>query len=447
MNKLLIENNAKRRYDVDWLRVLALGLLIIYHISVVFQPWAYFIYFVQSEKPVESIWLAMGLINIWRIPLLFIISGMGVSFAMRRRNWKELLKDRTRRILLPLIFGSLFIVPVHGYLYQSFMGLDHIYFPNPGHLWFLSNIFIYVLVLCPVFFYLKRTPDNILLRLFKRILKYPATLYLVTIPFVFEAALLVTPEQRFEAYANTPHGFWLGLLAFFTGFLFISIGDAFWQAVGKIKGLVLGVAIPLFLVRMIFFQFGGPFYLIVIESWSWLFAVFGFGATYLNHPSKKLTYLSKAVYPVYILHMIFLYLASDLVLTRPVHVDQAHTIMAIEPDSPATEAGLLPGDQLITKFEDWKSGIPLEINVNRKEDSFKISVTPDEKGKIGADFIPIPFFIPRYTESDISTLSAFLQFILINVMTFGGCFIGYEMVKRIKWLRPMFGIKPISVRK
>ena len=100
-----------RRYDVDWLRVLALGLLIIYHISVVFQPWAYFIYFVQSEKPVESIWLAMGLINIWRIPLLFIISGMGVCFAMRRRNWKELLKDRTRRILLPLILVHYLLFP------------------------------------------------------------------------------------------------------------------------------------------------------------------------------------------------------------------------------------------------------------------------------------------------------------------------------------------------
>ena len=429
-----------RRHDVDWLRILALGLLIIYHISVVFQPWAYFIYFVQSEKPVESIWLAMGLINIWRIPLLFIISGMGVCFAMRRRGWKELLKDRTRRILLPLIFGSLFIVPIHGYIYQSFIGLDHIYFPNPGHLWFLSNIFIYVLVLCPVFFYLKRNPDSILLRLFERILKFPPALYLITLPFIFEAELIAL-EQGFEAYANTPHGFWLGLLAFIAGFIFISIGDAFWQAVGKIKGLALAVAIPLFLVRMIIFQFQGPFYLIVIESWSWLFAVFGFGATYLNRPSKKLTYLSKAVYPVYILHMIFLYLASDLVLTRPVHVDQVHTITVIEPDSPAAEAGLLPGDQLITKFEDWKPSIPLEINVNRKEDSMKISITPDEKGKIGADFIPIPFFMPKYTRSDITTFFAFLQFILINVMTFGGCFIGYEIIRRIKWLRLFFGMK------
>ncbi|MBH82939.1 MAG: hypothetical protein CMG68_05355, partial [Candidatus Marinimicrobia bacterium] len=321
---------------------------------------------------------------------------------------------------------------------------DHIYFPNPGHLWFLSTIFIYVLVLCPVFFYLKRNPDNVLLGLFERVLKFPPALYLITLPFIFEAEL-VAPEQGFSIYANTPHGFWVGLLTFFTGFFFISIGDAFWQAVGKIKGLALAIAIPLFLVRMIFFQLGGPFYLIVIESWSWLFAVFGFGATYLNHPSKKLTYMSKAVYPVYILHMIFLYLASDLVLTRPVHVDQAHTIMAIEPDSPAAEAGLLPGDQLITKFEDWKPDVPLEINVNRKEDSMKISVTPDEKGKIGAEFIRIPFFIPKYAESDITTFFAFLQFILINVMTFGGCFTVYEVIRRIKWFRPFFGMKPVTV--
>ena len=179
----------------------------------------------------------------------------------------------------------------------------------------------------------------------------------------------------------------------------------------------------------------------MIESWSWLFAVFGFGSTYLNHPSKKLTYLSKAVYPVYILHMIFMNLASDLVLTRPSNVDQVHVIMAIEPDSPAVEAGFLPGDQLITKFEDWEQGVPLEMNVNRKEDSFKISVTPDEKGKIGADFIPIPFFMPEYRRSDITTFFAFLQFILINVMTFGGCFIGYEIIRRIKWLRLFFGMK------
>ena len=108
---------------------------------------------------------------------------------------------------------------------------------------------------------------------------------------------------------------------------------------------------------------------------------------------------------------------------------------------------LLMGDQLITKFEDWKPGIPLEINVNRKEDFFKISIIPDDEGKIGAAFSEIPYFIPNFKESGITTLTAFLQFIIINIMTFGGCFISYELIKRINWLRPIFGIKPMLVKK
>ena len=139
--------------------------------------------------------------------------------------------------------------------------------------------------------------------------------------------------------------------------------------------------------------------------------------------------------------MIFLYLASDLVLTRPVHVDQVHTITSIQTDSPAAESGLLLGDQLITDFKNWKPGISIEINVNRKEEPMKISVTPYKNGKIGTDFIPIPFFIPKYEQSNLTTFFAFLQFILINVMTIGGCFICSEIIRKIKWIRPFFGIK------
>ncbi|HIN25777.1 MAG TPA: acyltransferase, partial [Candidatus Marinimicrobia bacterium] len=259
---------------------------------------------------------------------------------MRRRNWKELLKDRAKRILLPLIFGSFFIVPISGYLYQEFNNLDTMYLPNGGHLWFLGNIFIYVLVLCPIFFVLKRNPDNLLLRCCNWVLKFPAALYLFTIPFIIEAEL-VAPPQGFASYANTPHGFWLGLLAFLTGFIFISLGDVFWRAVERIKIIALGIAIPLFLVRMIVFQFGGPFFMTVIESWSWLFAVIGFGSTYLNRPSSALAYLSKAVYPVYILHMIFLNLSASLILSKPTSIEMVSYVNYVEADSPAQKAGLI----------------------------------------------------------------------------------------------------------
>jgi hypothetical protein len=384
----------------------------------------------------------MGLINIWRIPLLFIISGMGVWFTMRRRNWKELLKDRAKRILLPLIFGSFFIVPISGYLYQEFNNLDPMYFPNGGHLWFLGNIFFYVLILCPIFFVLKRNPNNVLSRCFKWVLKFPAALYLFTIPFIIEAEL-VAPSQGFASYANTPHGFWLGLLAFLTGFIFISLGDVFWRAVERIKIIALGIAIPLFLVRMIVFQFGGPFFITVIESWSWLFAVIGFGSTYLNRPSSALTYLSKAVYPVYILHMIFLNLSASLILSKPTSIEMVSYVNYVEADSPAQKAGLIIGDQIsnpeVLKFIDNSSAI---LNVTRKDVNFNIELFPPSKEYTGVHLSPIPYFIPVHENSDTSVFRGFFYFILVNILTFSGCLLTYEyFVKRIGWFRPLFGVK------
>jgi len=384
----------------------------------------------------------MGLINIWRIPLLFIISGMGVCFAMRRRNWKELLKDRAKRILLPLIFGSFFIVPISGYLYQKFNNLDPMYFPNGGHLWFLGNIFIYVLILSPIFFSFKRNPDNGLFRCFKWVLKFPAALYLFTLPFIIEV-LLVDPSQGFASYANTPHGFWLGLLAFFTGFIFISLGEIFWRAVERIKIIALSIAIPLYIVRLLVFQLEGPFFLTVIESWSWLFAIFGFGATYLNKPSSTLSYLSKAVYPVYILHMIFLNLSASLILTQPTNVDIVTYVIYVEADSPAQEAGLIVGDQVsnpeVLKFAGNSSAV---LNVTRKVTTLDITLVPDGNGYTGAHFSPIPYYIPIFAPSDTTVFSSFLYFILVIILTLSGCLLAYEyIVKRIGWFRPLFGVK------
>ena len=72
----------ERRHDIDWLRVIAIGLLLIYHIAIIFQPWAMYIGFIRSEAPLQELWVPMTLLNVWRIPFLFFVSGMGVYFAM-----------------------------------------------------------------------------------------------------------------------------------------------------------------------------------------------------------------------------------------------------------------------------------------------------------------------------------------------------------------------------
>lgn len=301
----------ERRYDIDWLRVIAIGLLIIYHIAIIFQPWGIFIGFIQSAETSQTVWIPMALINVWRIPLLFFVSGMGVCFAMRRRNWKELLTDRAKRILLPLVLGSFLIVPIHTYIFQLYYDKAVEYSPSVGHLWFLMNICIYISQVIG-FAFLDPNFDYKFFNFFRNMLKNPYAIYLFLIPFILEAQL-INPEF-FSLYVGTGHGFVLGMFAFFFGFLFVAIGEAFWNAVDKTKTVSLIVAGSLYFVRLFFFELNNPNYLMAVESMSWIFALFGFGHKYLNKPSRILSYLSQSVYPVYIIHMIFLYLGAYLIL-------------------------------------------------------------------------------------------------------------------------------------
>jgi hypothetical protein len=344
---------TERRYDIDWLRVITIGLLLIYHIAIVFQPWAPFIGFIKSETSMESIWIPMSALNTWRIPLLFFVSGMGVCFAMRKRNAKELLLERSTRILLPFLFGIFCIVPLHFLVWQSYYNQDIAYHANPSHLWFLGNIFAYVLLLLPLFLYIKKN-HFVIKSLLNKLFKTPLGLLIVMTPFVLEA-IIINPNP-FEMYAMNLHGFILGLLAFFFGFVFILAGETLRRTLIKWKWLFLLIAVGLYTSRLIIFQLQSPNYLMAIESNIWIFAVFGFAFQYLNKASKLLAYLSEAAYPVYILHMAMLFGASYLI-------------------------------------------IPLQMPV-------------------------------------------FLQFVLINLITFVGCFVLYEFViKRSIVLRPLFGLK------
>ncbi|WP_188467673.1 acyltransferase family protein [Marivirga lumbricoides] len=343
-----------RRYDIDWLRVIAIGLLLIYHIAIGFQPWGVFIGFIQNNEALEGIWAPMSMLNVWRIPLLFFVSGMGVYFAIQRRSWKALLLERTKRILLPFIFGILVIVPLHIYLWQSYYNQDLSYMVNPAHLWFLANIFIYVPIFTPLFFYLKSRQQGEIYAAFHRLMGNPIALLVLMIPFIAEAKI-VQPEN-FELYAMTPHGFWIGMVAFLTGFFCVYFGTSFWHNVSRCRWSFLVVAFALYILRMQQVTVDLSAYLIPVESNLWIYAIFGFGYKYLNRPSKALAYLSSAAYPIYIIHMFFLYLASWLFFPLGIH--------------------------------------------------------------------PV------------------VKLIAVIVFTFAGCFLSYEfLIRRIVWVRPLFGLK------
>ncbi len=303
---------TERRYDIDWLRVIAIGLLLIYHIAIIFQPWAMFIGFIRSEELIENLWKPMNMLNVWRIPLLFYVSGMGLYFAMKKRNWQQLLVERTKRILLPLIFGILVIAPLHIFIFQKYYNMPLSYYPHTGHLWFLLNIFVYVLLLSPLFFYLKKKEEGRFRKGLSSLMNHPLGPLSISVFFAIEIAMV--KPQLFAIYAETWHGFFIGLLAFFFGFLFIFSGKVFWQTVLKWRWLYIGLAVILYTIRLIAFENISIGYLVAIESNCWIFGVFGFAYKYLNKPSTILTYLSKAAYPTYIIHMFVLYVGTMIIL-------------------------------------------------------------------------------------------------------------------------------------
>ena len=123
----------------------------------------------------------------------------------------------------------------------------------------------------------------------------------------------------FELYAMTWHGFYLGLLAFFFGFCFMVGGYPFWNMLLKWRWVFLIVAVALYVYRLQQDQMKVPNIQLVVESNGWIFSVFAFGYKYLNHPGKALRYLSQAAYPIYIIHMLLLFLVSSLIF--PLNLD------------------------------------------------------------------------------------------------------------------------------
>ena len=302
----------ERRYDIDWIRVIAIALLLIYHTAIVFQPWATMIFFMQSNESLQGLWTIMSMLNVWRIPLLFFVSGMGVYFAIQRRDWLGLIKERAKRILLPFVFGCLVICPIHALIFVKYYDLPFNYMINSGHLWFLGNIVCYILVLSPVFFYLKKYPNGLLRKGLSKLMRFAfGPLILASLSLL--EVLLVEPGA-FELYAQNWHGFFLGLSCFLVGYLFMFSGQVFWSTLSKWTFLYLSLGLVLYVNRIGLFGTSSNMYLTAIESNLWILGVFGLGYRYLNKSGALLSYLSKAAYPVYIIHMAVLYLGCYLIL-------------------------------------------------------------------------------------------------------------------------------------
>ena len=312
-----------RRYDLDWLRVIVFGLLIFYHVGMFFVPWGWHI-----KNNVIYDWLRwpMLFLNQWRLPILFVISGMGTYYALGKRSMGKFAWERFLRLGIPLVVGIILIVPPQIYFervvesafsgsyweYFTTVAFDGIY-PEGNtswhHLWFLPYLLVFSWILAPLFVYLRKHQTRFI-DWVKRTIQKTWGIYIFVIPLYFAESLIQPFFPITHALVDDWFNFTFSIILFFYGFVLIATGDVFWQTIANIKYKALILGIIGFSGQTIIWLFFEDGYVIhfteallkVVNIWSWILALFAFAAKYLNKPSSGLAYANRAVYPFYILH-------------------------------------------------------------------------------------------------------------------------------------------------
>jgi glucan biosynthesis protein C len=102
-----------RRYDLDWVRIGAFMLLIFYHVGMYYVTWDWHVKSPHASHDIEPL---MTLTSPWRLSLLFLVSGVTTGYLLARQGARHFLGGRSTRLLIPLAFGMLVIVPPQSYL-------------------------------------------------------------------------------------------------------------------------------------------------------------------------------------------------------------------------------------------------------------------------------------------------------------------------------------------
>src|SRR5215813_13282206 len=110
---------SERRYDLDWLRVLGVLLLVPFHVALIFVLDPYTIMYIRDVVNSPVLAGVTGFIHMWHKPRLFIISGYSTFFALGFRSAQQYIRERVLRLLVPLLFGLLTFVPLTIYIQHS----------------------------------------------------------------------------------------------------------------------------------------------------------------------------------------------------------------------------------------------------------------------------------------------------------------------------------------
>jgi len=306
---------AGGRYDfLDWLRVLAIFILLFFHTGMLFVGWDWHI---QNSETLPALVLPMGIAHRLRMPLLFVIAGAGLWFSLGRRGGLEVVRERSVRLLLPLVAGMFLIVPPQVWYERLFRGqwqgsyIDFLlhrvlqFQPYPQgdfswhHLWFIAYLYVYVLLFMPALVaWRRRTPS----------LRPGAWLLLGALPLGINEALLKPHFPETHALIGDWYIFNHYLLLTLYGFVLASMPGS-WDWLARWRHRLLGVAVAVFVLTLGAIDVGlihrgtsADSLSANLFTWCWVLVFLAYGRQHLSFCNGLLRWAREASYPVYILH-------------------------------------------------------------------------------------------------------------------------------------------------
>jgi uncharacterized protein (DUF2147 family)/peptidoglycan/LPS O-acetylase OafA/YrhL len=348
-----MNTRTTRRYDIDWLRIIATLFLFVFHTGMIFSP-APFFHIRNGE--LSFVWLVVcGFISLWHMPLFFLLAGWSLWQSLSVRGARGVARERALRLFVPLVFGCLLFMPVIKYLeLSSGLDLNHRglrvapalqegfravipeglpeaapfretfaeFLPSFftlerftwAHLWFVAYLFTFTLLYLPILSYLRRRPSG-----FRR----PRPM-LVYAPVLLVALIQVVLRPHWPGIQNL-YDDWANFAYyttyFFAGFL-LARDPALEQAAQREwrRALAIGFGACAILLGGVLRLFDSTTVLLAgsaLAGWCFVVAALGLAKRFLDFGNAALHYLSEAAFPIYILHQAAIIVPGYFILRSP----------------------------------------------------------------------------------------------------------------------------------
>ena len=317
----ITDQKTERQYYIDWLRILLIISVFLFHIGMIFNTWPWHIKNDQQYGGVLR--QGMTFLHYWRMPLLFMLSGAGTYFALGKRTPGQYLSERFKRLVIPLSVGIFTLVPVQVYiekidLYSSLPGFySHMFdgiYPDGNfswhHLWFIAYLFVISLFISPFLNFLRGKRFQRFTSRIENIVTKPFALNIFIIPLLLSQVLL---RQFFETETNDLVNDWASftyyIIFFLAGFILIPVRNIT-EAMRKYRLWYLAEVIA---ATIVMFKVPGMAEICgigeiirdvssIFLAWSCAMTAIGYAKQYFNKNSPLRKLANEAIYPFYLLH-------------------------------------------------------------------------------------------------------------------------------------------------